>query len=68
MRGAKQKNVFEISDLRREILHLRFVWGGVLIYFHAYVGSGYFRGFKILHFNILGGFRKLNIFGSMKIL
>ena len=36
MRGAKQKEMFEISDLRREILHLRSVclffpgggWGG----------------------------------------
>ena len=25
MRGAKQKEMFEISDLRREILHLRSV-------------------------------------------
>ena len=32
MRGAKRKEMFEISDLRREILHLRSVclgeWGG----------------------------------------
>ena len=36
--------------------------------FHAYVGLGYFGGFKILNFNIFGVFRKLNIFGGMKIL
>ena len=31
--------------------------GGVLRYFHTYVGSGHFLGFKILNFNIffLGG-------------
>ena len=46
---------------------------GGLLYFHAYVGSGYFWDFKILNFNILGGggggggFRKLNIFKVMKI-
>ena len=73
MRGAKQKEMFEISDLRREILHLRSVclffpgggWGGggwVLLYFHAYVGSGYYWGFKILNFNIFGGFQKTEYF------
>ena len=71
MNGAKQKEMFEISDLRRrEILHLRFVClfppggggGGVLLYFHAYVGSGCFWGFKILNFNILGGFQKTEYF------
>ena len=61
MRGAKQKEMFVISDLGREILHLRsvclfFLWGrGVLLYYHAYVGSGYFGGFKILNFNIFFG-------------
>ena len=30
--------------------------GGVLWYFHTYVGSGYFSGFKILNFNIFWGF------------
>ena len=29
--------------------------GGVLRYFHTYVGSGHFLGFKILNFNIWGG-------------
>ena len=50
MRGAKQKEMFEISDLRRrEILHLRS---------DTYVGLSYFLGFKILNFNIFGGFQK----------
>ena len=43
----------------------------MLQYFHTYVGSGHFGGFKILNFNIFGGgggFRKINIFGCMKIL
>ena len=35
---------------------------------HTYVGSGYFWGFKILNFNIFGGFQKMNIFGGMTIL
>ena len=38
------------------------VGGGVLWYFHTYVGSGYYFGFKILNFNIFGVFRKMNIF------
>ena len=42
--------MFGISDLRREILHLRSVClrppPRILLYFHAYVGSGYFLGFK----------------------
>ena len=29
--------------------------GGVLRYFHTYVGSGHFLGFKILNFNIFFG-------------
>ena len=55
MRGAKQKEMIEISDLRRgEILHLRSAGpfslregGGVLLYFHTYIGSDYFMGVKI---------------------
>ena len=35
---------------------------GALLYFHAYVGSGYFGGFKILNFNILQGFQKTDFF------
>ena len=42
--------------------------GGVLWYFHTYVGSGYYLGFKILNFNILGGFQKNEFFWGMKIL
>ena len=38
------------------------------IYFHTYVGLGHFLGFKILNFNILGGFQKNNIFWGMKTL
>ena len=38
--------------------------GGVLLYFHTYVGSGHFGGFKILNFIIFGVFRKMNIFGG----
>ena len=57
--------MFEISDLRRrEILHLKsgcpfFPRGrgeGVLWYFHTYVGSGYFLGFKILNLIFIGCF------------
>ena len=77
MRGTKQKEMFEISDLkRREILHFRSVYsfvpqaeggGGYSdIFMHTYrVGPGYFLGFKILNFN------KKNFFwggGGMKIL
>ena len=32
--------------------------GGVLWYFHTYVGSGHYLGFKILIFNIFWGFQK----------
>ena len=28
----------------------RVLWGGVLLYFHTYIGSGHFLGFKILNF------------------
>ena len=58
MRGAKKKEMFEISDLRRrEIFHLRSVCpfspgGGGTLYFHTYIGSGYLLGFKNLNFNI----------------
>ena len=41
--------------------------GGLLWYFHTYVGSGQFFGFKILNFNILGGvFRRVNIFWGIR--
>ena len=42
--------------------------GGVLWYFHTYIGSGYFLEFKILNFNIFWVSRKRNIFWGMKIL
>ena len=32
--------------------------GGVLWYFHTYVGSGHFLGFKFFYFNIFWGFQK----------
>ena len=35
------------------------VWGGgVLWYFHTYIGSGHFLGFKVLNFSIFLGFQK----------
>ena len=49
MRGAKQKEMFEISDLRRRVRSVcPFIWGG---------GGGggtlaIFWGFKILNFNL----------------
>ena len=36
--------------------------GGVLCYFHTYVGSAHFFGLKILNFNIFGGFQKNEYF------
>ena len=39
------------------------------IFIHiAYVGSGHLLGFKILNFNIFGGFQKMIFLGGMKIL
>ena len=67
MSGAKHKEVFEISDLRRrEILHLRSVCppgDGVLLYLHTYAGSDYFFGVQNSEFQYFFFFRKLNIFG-----
>ena len=37
--------------------------GGVLQYFHKYVGSGYFLGFKILNFNIFLVLRNVYFLG-----
>ena len=72
MRSSKIKEMFEISDLRREILDLRSVCrgggGGVLLYFHTYIGSGYFLGSKFLISIFFGFFIKINIFGGLKIL
>ena len=36
--------------------------GGALIFSHIYVGSDHFFGFKILNFNIFGGFEKNEYF------
>ena len=36
--------------------------GGMVPYFHTYVGAGYFFGFKILKF-IFSGFRKMKFLG-----
>ena len=52
MRGAKQNEMFEISDLRRrETLHLRSV--------HLSTSDGGGGGVKILNFNIFGDFQKI---------
>ena len=56
-RGAKQKEMFEISDLRRETLHLRSV--------RLSTSDG---GVKILNFNIFGDFQKTEYFWGLKIL
>ena len=62
MRGAKQKEMFGISDLRRsEILHLRSICPP------RDIGSGYFMGVQNFEFQYFS-FRKLNIFWGMKIL
>ena len=37
-------------------------------YFHAYLGSGHFFGFKILNFIIFWGFQKNRYFWGIKIL
>ena len=78
MRGAKHKEVFEISDLRRrEILHLRSVCppgcvcvgggGGVLLYLHTYAGSDYFFVVQNSEFQYFF-FQKTKYFWGMKIL
>ena len=40
----------------------------VLWYFHTYVGSGHFLGFKILNFTFFGGFQKNEYLLGIKIL
>ena len=67
MIGAKQKEMFDISDLRRrETFHLRSVCPpgerGVLWYFPTYIGSGYFCGYKIFNYNIFFSFQKTEYF------
>ena len=60
---------------KQNVIRMTFSWradvrvggGGVLWYFHTYVGSGYFWGFKILNFNIFWVFRRMKIVWGMKI-
>ena len=78
MRGAKQKKMFEISDLRREILHLRSVClssRGTLI-FSCILRLGLFLGVQNFKFQYIF-FQKTAYFfffggggggGGMKIL
>ena len=40
----------------------------IFSYIRSFVGSSHFLGFKIFNSNIFGVFRKMNIFGDMKIL
>ena len=42
--------------------------GGTLIFSYIYVGWDHSWGFKILNFNIFGGFQKYHYFRGMKIL
>ena len=66
MRGVKQKEMFKISDLRRrEILHLRSVWPFVLGRGRRLGQYFWVQNFEFQYFFL---FRKLNIFGGMKIL
>ena len=69
MRGAKQKEMFEISDMRRkEILPLRSVFlfvpqgGDTQIFSYIRRPRLFLGGFKILNFNIFGGMKILWIF------
>ena len=36
--------------------------GGVLWYFHTYIGAGHILGFKILNHTVFGGFKKNEYF------
>ena len=51
-----------LKSSSRSFLFSSGLQGGVLWYFHAYVGSDYFFGFKILSFNIFLGFQKNKYF------
>ena len=63
MRGAKQKEMFVISDLGREILHLRsvclfFPWGrggGVTLIFSCIRRLGLFLGVQNFEFHFFFG-------------
>ena len=63
MRGAKQKEMFEISDLRREILHLEV---RLSVCPTGDLGSGYFLG-STFYISIFLGFQKTEFFGDIKI-
>ena len=64
--SARQQNVIRMTLSWRA--DVQGGGGRVLRYFHTYVGSGYFWGFKILNFNIFWVFRKMKIVWGMKIL
>ena len=69
MRGAKQKEMFEISDLRREILHLRSVcpggWGGGTLIFSCIRRLGLCLGVQNFEFQYFWGYEDfVDIFGS----
>ena len=62
-----KNSVVVINNLPRRKRHAA-QEGGVLLYFHAHVGSGHFRGSKISISVSFGVFREMNVFGGMKIL
>ena len=55
-------NHYKLSSLLYNHLTPSIPQGVVLWYFHTYVGSGHFSGFKILNFNIFLGFQKNKYF------
>ena len=76
MRGAKQKEMFEISDLRgRGILHLRSVClfvpqerRGILIFSYIRRLGQFFFSVQNFEFQYFWGFHKTEYFWGMKIL
>ena len=68
MLSVNKKIILSIIDkiqpiIRRTIIKGTLVWGrGVLCYFHTYIGSRHFLGFKILNLTIFGGFQKNEYF------
>ena len=67
MRGVSNKHcllTFFIAFIFKLVETLGVCGGeGVLRYFHTNIWLGPFFWFKILKFNIFGGFRKINSFG-----
>ena len=71
MRGAKQNEMFEISDLRREILHLRFVClfpapgggGGYSYIFGGFHKTEYVWGYKDF-VDIFWGHQKIGLYDA----